>query len=281
MKYIVKEKNTLLDFLLLHYARKQVKNLLKYKQVQVNNQVVTKFDYLLSVDDQVIISKESKQTNDLDIIYEDSECVVINKPAGLLSMSDGKEKQKTAYHLVGEYLRKKDRQAKVFIVHRLDRETSGVLLFAKQEKYKQLLQARWNDIVYKRGYIAIVEGVLKNKDGVIKNYLDENKTHQVYVTKKGGKLAITKYHVLATNKGYSVVEVFLDTGRKNQIRVHMQHIGHSIVNDKKYGATSNPIQRLGLHAHIFGFQHPVTKKKMEFTAPIPTEFNKIYTTKKL
>lgn len=280
MRYIVKENNTLMNFLLVNHSRKQVKLFFKYKQVYVNEKVVTQFDYPLQEKDIVEITKDSKIQSNLDIIYEDQECLVINKPAGLLSMSDGKEKQKTAYHLVREYLQQKDRQAKVFIVHRLDRETSGVLLFSKQEKYKKILQEQWNEIVYKRGYIAIVEGYLEKKQGTIKNYLDENKTHMVYVTKNGGKLAITKYKVCQENMGYSVVEVFLETGRKNQIRVHMQSLGHSIVNDKKYGAKTNPIQRLGLHAHAFGFTHPLTKKKMEFTAPIPAEFKKIYSTTK-
>lgn len=276
MKYIVKKDMILMDFLLQQYPRKQVKNLLKFKQVQVNQNVISKFDYALTIGDAVIISKETQQTSNLDILYEDDEYIVINKPAGLLSMSDGKEKNKTAYHLVGEYLRKKDRQAKVFIVHRLDRETSGVLLFAKQEKFKNVLQEHWNDIVDTRGYMAVVEGKLQNKQGVIRNYLDENKTHHVYITKNGGKLAITNYRVVKEKKEYSLLEIFLDTGRKNQIRVHMESLGHSIVGDKKYGSRSNPMQRLGLHSHVLGFTHPITKKHMEFKAEMPTIFNRLF-----
>jgi len=266
-----------MEYLLQYHSRKQIKIFLKYKQIYVNQNAITQFDYTLQPGDVLEIHREGIPKSNIDILYEDQECIVINKPSGLLSMSDGKEKDKTAYHQVREYLRKKDRQAKVFIVHRLDRETSGVLLFAKQEKYKNLLQEKWNTIVYKRGYVAIVEGTLKNKQGTIKNYLDESKTHHVYITKKGGKLAITNYKVLQENKGYSAVEVFLETGRKNQIRVHMQSLGHPIVNDKKYGGMSNPIQRLGLHAHILAFTHPTTNKKMEYTAPIPTAFKKVYT----
>lgn len=277
MKYTITNEIILMEYLLQHHSRKQIKIFLKYKQIYVNQDAVTQFDYPLHPGDIVEINKERKQKINLDILYEDYECIVINKSAGLLSMSDGKERDKTAYHQVREYIRQKDRQAKIFIVHRLDRETSGVLLFAKQEKYKNILQEKWNSIVYKRGYIAIVEGRLQNKQGVIKNYLDENRMHHVYITKKGGKLAITNYKVLQENKGYSVVEIFLDTGRKNQIRVHMQSLGNPIVNDKKYGGVSNPIQRLGLHAHILAFTHPVTNKKMEFNAPMPTEFKKLYT----
>lgn len=277
MKYTIKDKTVLMDYLLQHHSRKQIKIFLKYKQVYINQEVITQFDYPLQPGDMLEINKEGVKKTNLDILYEDHECIVINKSSGLLSMSDGKERDKTAYHQVREYVRQKDRQAKIFIVHRLDRETSGVLLFAKQEKYKNLLQEKWNSIVYKRGYIAIVEGTLKSKQGIIKNYLDENKTHHVYITKKGGKLAITNYKVLQENKGYSVVEIFLDTGRKNQIRVHMQSLGNPIVNDKKYGGLSNPIQRLGLHAHVLAFTHPTTNKKIEFYAPTPTEFKKIYT----
>lgn len=276
MKYIVKTQMTLMDFLMIHYARKQVKLYFKFKQVYVNGSSNTQFDHMLKIGDIVEISKEQKTESSLDILYEDSECIVINKPSGLLSVSGGGEKEKTAYHLVGEYLKQKDKSAKVFIVHRLDRDTSGILMFAKNEKIKNLYQDRWNDLAMKRGYIAVVEGKLVQKQGTIKNYLDESKTQQVYITKSGGKLAITDYQVLKESKQYSLVEVSLKTGRKNQIRVHMQSIGHSIVNDKKYGSSSNPIKRLGLHCHVFVIKHPITDKEMLFEAPVPSSFESIF-----
>ena len=163
------------------------------------------------------------------------------------------------------------------MIHRLDKDTSGVLMFAKNEKIKNKLQNNWNKIVYKRGYLAIIEGRLKEKSGTIKNYLDESKTQMVYITNnKKGKLAITNFRVLKETKYNSLVEIFLDTGRKNQIRVHMQSLGHSIIGDKKYGATTNPIKRMALHSHVFAFIHPDTKKKMIFEAKYPEEFKKIF-----
>lgn len=269
MKYTVKQDSQLLEFLVQHYSRKNAKNYLKYKQVLVNNEVVTKFDHPLKQNDIVAISQQ-KDNNSLDIIYEDDEIIVINKPAGLLSMSDGKEKEKTAYHLVSEYVKKKNRNNKVFIVHRLDQDTSGVLMFSKSEKLKHDLQENWNDIVETRGYIALVEGHLKKKHGTIKNYLAESKTQKVYIgNSSNGKLAITHYRVIKETKYNSLVEIFLDTGRKNQIRVHMESLGHSIVGDKKYGARTNSIKRLGLHANVFEFEHPYTKQKMKFVAKTP------------
>lgn len=188
----VKKEMLLMDYLLLSYNRKNAKNLLKYKQVYVNNQQISQFDYLLHENDQVEIKKEN--TSSLEILYEDQEFVVINKPSGLLSMSDGKEKEKTAYHYVSEYLKKQDRKQKVFIVHRLDRETSGVLMFCKNEKIRDLLQKDWNKIVYLRGYMALVEGKgLKN--GTLKNYLAEVKVNKfmLQVKKKGNlRLRIIK-----------------------------------------------------------------------------------------
>lgn len=276
-KYYVKKESTLMDFLLNHYNKKNVKNLLKFKQVLVNGQVISQFDYQLNINDEIIVDKNAGSNSSLDIIYEDKELIVINKPAGLLSMAGGNEKEKTAYHLVGEYLKSKNKNARVFIVHRLDKDTSGVLMFAKNEVMKNKLQNNWNEIVYKRGYLAIVEGKLKNKHGTIKNHLDESKTQMVYISNNGkGKLAITHYKVLKESRYNSLVEVFLDTGRKNQIRVHMQSLGHSIVGDKKYGATTNPIKRMGLHSHVFAFVHPDTKAKMEFKAVVPDEFKKMF-----
>lgn len=266
-----------MDFLMVHYARKQVKLFFKYKQVFVNEKANTQFDFQVSIGDVVEVKKEQRSNVAFDILYEDNDCIVIDKPSGLLSVPGGGEKEKTAYHLVGQYLKQKDKRANVFIVHRLDRDTSGILMFAKNEQLKNMLQANWNELVTVRGYVAVVEGVLKQKEGVIKNHLDESKTQQVYICKTGGKLAITKYKVVKESKYYSLVEVFLETGRKNQIRVHMQSLGHSIVSDKKYGATSNPLKRLGLHCHCFGFVHPITKQAMNFEAPIPTAFENMFT----
>lgn len=276
-KYLVKKDILLMEFLLNYYNKKNVKNLLKYKLVKVNGEVVSQFNYQLKDSDVITIDKNNLNRSNLDIIYEDDELVVINKPSGLLSIAGGNEKEKTAYHLVGEYLKSKNKNAKVFVVHRLDKDTSGVLMFAKNEVIKNKLQDNWNEIVYKRGYLAIIEGKLKKKFGTIKNYLDESKTQMVYISNnRKGKLAITNYKVLKESRYNSLVEVFLDTGRKNQIRVHMQSLGYSIVGDKKYGATTNPLKRMGLHSHVFAFIHPDSKIKMEFEAVMPEEFKRLF-----
>ena len=276
MKYIVKKEAILLDFLMIHTSRKQAKLYLKYQQVSINGNSDCKFDTIVKVNDCITIQKNNTTNTQLDILYEDQDCVIINKPSGLLSMAGGGEKEKTAYHLVGEYLKEKDKQQRVFIVHRLDRDTSGILLFAKNEKMKNLLQEKWNDLVYKRGYVALVEGKVQKPKGTIKNYLDESKTQQVYITKKGGKLAITHYQVKQSNMKNTLLEVYLDTGRKNQIRVHMESIGHSIVGDKKYGATTNSIRRLGLHCHDFLFLHPITKKEIHIQTTVPDSFTEVF-----
>ena len=270
---IVKKEISLIDFLMQSYNRKNAKNLLKYKQVYVNLQPVTQFDYMLKENDVVEIKK--KETTSLDIIYEDQEFIVINKPSGMLSISDGKEKEKTAYHMVSEYLKKQDKRNKVFIVHRLDRETSGVLMFCKNEKIRDLLQDNWNNLVFERGYQAVVEGQIK-KQGTLKNYLAQSKSQVVYVTRQDqGKLAITHYQVIKQTKYFSLLDIHLDTGRKNQIRVQLSHIGHPIVGDKKYGAKTNIFKRLALHANRFGFSHPITQKKYLFEAKMPVALTKI------
>lgn len=256
-----------MDYLLQQYNRKKAKQLLKYNQILVNKKIVNQFDYLLKVNDQIEIGVE---TREIDIIYEDDYLIVINKPSGLLAISDGKEKDKTAYHQVSQYLKNKNYQAKVFVIHRLDRDTSGVLMFAKTQQIKDAFQKDWNQRVRIRQYFALVEGNLKNSKGQIKNYLAESKTQQVYISKTG-KLAITNYQVIKSNQKNSLLKVDLETGRKNQIRVHLQSINHPIVGDKKYGAKTNVIARLGLHANKLALINPFTNKLMEFEAPIPKE----------
>ncbi len=275
MKYTVKKQMQLLEFLMIHTNRKNSKLYLKHQQVYVNGSNQVKFDTMLEIGDVVEISKE-RSSSDLEILYEDNDCVIINKPSGLLSMSNGNQNEKTAYQLVGQYVKSQNKNNRIFIVHRLDRDTSGILLFAKNEKMKQLLQNDWNNLVIKRGYLTLVEGVVERKSGTIKNYLDESKTQQVYITKNGGKLAVTHYKVVKQNRNNTLLEVYLDTGRKNQIRVHMEYLKHSIVGDKKYGATTNPIKRLGLHCHDFEFKHPISKKVIAVKKDAPEVFYKLF-----
>ncbi len=213
----------------------------------------------------------------LDIIYEDQDLLVVNKPSGLLTVSTPKEKEKTLFNQVYTYIKKKHKSNKIFVVHRLDKDTSGIVLFAKTGSIKELLQANWDNDNVIREYIAVAEGkVEKNKD-IIKSYLKENKTLKVYSTKdQSGKLAITEYEVLKRSKGYSLIKINLKTGRKNQIRVHFSDLGHPIMGDKKYGAKTSPLRRLGLHANRLVITHPITKEELIFEASIPLEFNKMF-----
>ena len=210
----------------------------------------------------------------LDIIYEDKELLVVNKPDHKLTIASEKNKYNTLYHEAREYVKKQNPKNKIFIVHRLDEQTSGVILFSKSEKLKHLLQDNWD--TYKREYIAIVEGHLPKKKDSLKLYLKESKTLQVYVTnnRKDAKLAITNYEVIKENKDTSVLKIDLETGRKNQIRASLAYIGNPVIGDKKYNAKTNPIKRLGLHANRLIIINPITKKEMEFIAKTPKAFDK-------
>jgi len=281
MEYKVNKESKLLDYLMnnLGYKRSNAKNLLSYKQILVNNKLTTKFDYELHVNDTLTILKNSAKTdikNELDIIYEDDEFVVINKKAGLLSMASDNEKIETAYHKVREYLKNKNES--IYILHRIDADTSGVLAFCKKEKTRNLLRDKWNDIVLKRGYYALVEGkVLEGKH--IENYLKENRTGLVYSVPnedKYTKKAITEFEVIKANNKYSLLDVNILTGRKNQIRVTLKDEGHPIVGDEKYGQKDSPIKRLGLHAYELSFINPSNKKAYHFVSDMPNSFNKLF-----
>ena len=207
----------------------------------------------------------------LKIIYEDKYLLVVDKPSGILTISNDKEKYNTLYHEVHEYLKSKN--TKVFIVHRLDKDTSGLILFAKNENIKNILQDNWEEV--KRGYVTVVNGVVKKEKDIIKSYLKETKSLLVYSTNdsKNGKLAITEYEKIKNNNRYSLLNINIKTGRKNQIRVHLNDIGHSIVGDKKYGKIKNAnINRLCLHANYLEFIHPITKKLIVLKSEMPKLF---------
>lgn len=283
-EFKVKEECELLQFLLTKYpqlSRNAVKSLLSNHQVSVDGAPVSQFNLKLAKEDIVIVSKRrisKKERADLPIIFENDELIVINKPSGLLSIASDTEKSRTAYRMVTDYLQQKDRHSRVFVVHRLDEDTSGVLVFAKNPKIRDLLQKQWSDIVLSRGYYAIVEGKMEKKTDTLIDYLKENSLNLVYISndKKSGKKSITKYTVLKENKNYSLLDVHIDTGRKNQIRVQLGERGHYVIGDDKYGQPSNPILRLGLHAYELIFIHPITNKKYIFKAPIPKEFEKLF-----
>lgn len=274
--FIVKTETALLPFLLENVkgiSRNSVKNLLTRRQVMVEGQVVTRHDHVLKPATKVEVLAAGSKAPAFPILYEDEHIVVIDKPAGLLTVATEKEKNKTAYRMVGDYL--KGKGGRVFIVHRLDKDTSGVLLFAKSEAAKRAYQDSWDKLVRQRTYLALVEGAPKEREGTVRSYLKETDTHLVYSVElpgPGAKEAITHYRLLRQKGELALLEVDLETGRKNQIRVHMKELGHPVTGDKKYGARINALGRLGLHAHVLRVQNPFTKKEMTFTAPAPKGF---------
>ncbi len=216
-----------------------------------------------------------KKQKKMDIIYEDKELLIINKPAGLLTIATEKEKINTLYHQAREYIKKQNPQYKIFIVHRLDKDTSGIVIFAKNEKVKKEMQNNWNNIVFLREYLAIVEGNVQKKSDTIKSYLKENSQFKVYSTNsRKGALAITYYETLKRTKAYSLLKIRIKTGRKNQIRAQLKEINHPIIGDKKYGSHKNPLRRMGLHASCLGIK--INKKIIILNSKIPKEFKNMW-----
>ena len=276
-KYIVKENEILIEFLkkmFSNLSKNSVKSLLHNEKVFVNGNMTTKYNYELNVGD--IVEIREKVAKNIDIIYEDKDIIVINKPSGLLTVATEKEKNKTAYHLVMEYLKKKNKNNRIFIIHRLDKDTSGIIMFAKNERAKHLYQDNWNDIVKKRCYYAVIDGKMENKEGTIKSYLKENGNMVYSVKERSGKLAITEYKVLKERKNISLLDINLKTGRKNQIRVHMKENKTPILGDLKYGEKSKLINRLALHAYKLELINPVTKKLLTFEINMPNEFKMLF-----
>ncbi len=261
-KYIVKEKSILTDFLVNFISKKDVKRLLSNKKIIVNNKVVVKYDYQLNKNDEVIINLSKTELN---IVYEDKHLLVVDKPYNLLSVATEGNK-KTLYNQVSDYVKIKGKNNKVFIVNRLDKDTSGLVLFAKNQDIKLKLQDDWDNVI--RKYIAIVVGKTKQKD-VIKSYLVEDGNLFVK-SAKTGKLAITEYEKLKENSKYTWLDINIKTGRKNQIRVHLKDIGCEIVGDTKYGGIKD--KRMYLHGYKVVFNHPVTNKSLEINSIIPSEF---------
>ena len=276
-KYIVKENEILIEFLkkmFSNLSKNSVKSLLHNEKVFINGNMTTKYNYELNVGDVVEIRE--KVAKNIDIIYEDKDIIVINKPSGLLTVATEKEKNKTAYHLVMEYLKKKNKNNRIFIIHRLDIDTSGIIMFAKNERAKHLYQDNWNDIVKKRCYYAVIDGKMEKKEGTIKSYLKENGNMVYSVKDRSGKLAITEYKVLKERKNISLLDINLKTGRKNQIRVHMKENKTPILGDLKYGEKSKLINRLALHAYKLELVNPVTKKLLTFEINMPNEFKTLF-----
>ena len=284
-EFISHEEDILINVLrnnLKKYSKNNIKSFLSKEMVLVNNKVQTRYDYLVHKTDKINIRetkiKVPKLKNSLNIIYEDEDIIVINKPYGLLSIATEKEKEYTLYHFVSSYLKTKNKNNKVYIIHRLDKDTSGVVMFAKNLKTKNLFQNNWDELIRNRCYYAVINGNLDKKEGTIKEYLIENdKSFMVHSTpnKKDGKLAITDYKVLKENKNYSLLDINIKTGRKNQIRVAMKNLGTPIVGDKKYGDGKSLINRMALHQYKLELFDPRTNKKIMFKAEMPTSFKKL------
>ncbi|MBS3681032.1 RluA family pseudouridine synthase [Ornithinibacillus massiliensis] len=281
LKFKVNEPSELLAFLLQKMegrSRNSVKSILTRGQVKVDDHIETKHNYPLQPGQVVSVLKNKVAVKEstligMKILFEDNSIIVIEKDAGLLSIATETEKKNTALHQLMDYVKRRDPRNRVFVVHRLDKETSGVMMFAKSEKVKRKLQDNWKELVQERTYVALVEGELKKPEGTVKSWLKESKTHKMYsVQDKDGQFAITHFRKIQSNKQFSLVEVNLETGRKNQIRVHLSDIGYPIVGDKKYGAKTNEIGRLGLHAKILSFHHPVTGQLMLFKSDMPKSF---------
>ncbi|WP_077616545.1 RluA family pseudouridine synthase [Caenibacillus caldisaponilyticus] len=277
----IQEPAQLLTFLRTLFpkrGRNAVKAMLARGQVTVDDRVVTRHDHPLEPGQIVRIlqgkPKGFMKLYGLRILYEDDDLIVVDKASGLLTIASDKEKERTAYRQLMTYVQKGHPDRRIFIVHRLDRDTSGVLVFAKKADVKERLQNEWKTLVFERRYVALVEGEVKKPSGTITSWLKESKTHLMYSSNRpgDGKKAVTHYKVIRANRSFSLLDVRLETGRKNQIRVHMKDIGHPVVGDKKYGATSKAIGRLGLHARVLAFKHPTTGETLRFETPIPEAF---------
>ena len=281
LRFEVMEDSELLIFLLAKMSsksRNDVKVLLRDKKVFVEGEAISQFNHALKPG-QIVEIRWEKQPEEVKfrgirIVFEDQYLIVIDKEAGILSIATEKQKDHTAYSMLSEYVKKSDPSNRIFVVHRLDKDTSGIMMYAKSQKIQKALQESWNDNILERTYIAVVEGKVEKPVGKIISYLVESKALIMYSSQNPefGQKAITYYETINANKRFSMLQVNLETGRKNQIRVHMQDLGHPIIGDAKYGATTNPIKRLGLHAQILAFKHPVSKETMRFETEVPKVF---------
>lgn len=265
------------------HKRTTLKQMLAHRQVRVAANVVTQATRPLEPGEKVEVNltREFREFyhRRLRIVHEDDDIIVIHKGYGLLSMADDTARnQETAYSILRAYLKNEHPGNKLFIVHRLDRDTSGLMLFAKSLKAKEALQHNWNNMVLERKYLCVVEGMPQPAEGTVSGYLLENSRHEVYSMpddSQGGKLAVTRYRTLGTRGSFSLVECQLDTGRKNQIRVHMKELGTPISGDKRYGGHPSPIHRMALHAQSLNFVHPVSGRLMAFSTPVPSSFRSL------
>lgn len=285
-KYVqmnVQDDAPLLEWLLVNVkqSKSKIKATLQNRGIKVNNRTVTQFDFALHKDDKISISTSKKndqfQSKHVKLVYEDRYLVVVEKAHGILSMGVGQSSLNVKTILDG-YFKRTRQKCNAHVVHRLDRETSGLLIYAKDMETRKQLEYEWHNIVYDRRYIAVLSGKIEEEGGTIANWLKDNKLYVTYSSPidNGGRYAVTHFHVSKTTDTHSLVEFKLETGRKNQIRVHAADINHPVCGDTKYGNGDDPLKRLCLHAYILCFYHPVTHQRMEFSTQMPTGFKRIF-----
>ncbi|MGG6545620.1 UNVERIFIED_CONTAM: RluA family pseudouridine synthase [Prevotella sp. 15_C9] len=279
----VEESAPLLEWLLANsdQSKSKTKATLQNRGVKVNKRLVTQFDFMLSPGDEVTISLSKKndqfQSRYLKLVYEDKFLLVIEKNCGILSMAAG-HSSLNVKKVLDDYFHKSHQRCTAHVVHRLDRDTSGLMIYAKDIQTAQLLEHDWHNIVYDRRYVSVLSGQVENNEGTIANWLKDNKSYVTYSSPvdNGGKYAISHFHLLNRSEKYSLVDFKLETGRKNQIRVHAADMGHPVCGDIKYGNGDNPIHRLALHAYVLCFYHPITHRPMEFETAIPASFRSLF-----
>jgi 23S rRNA pseudouridine1911/1915/1917 synthase len=278
-QFSVESRCELLPYLLtlpLGLSRKAAKDLLRFRSVTVKRVPLVRHDTQLEPGDVVTIASgkqipaASIERHGLKIVHLDDDIVVVDKRAGLLSMGSEGEKERTAHRILNDHLKALTGTSlqTAFIVHRLDRETSGLMIFARSRAIQAELQQNWKTVTKK--YLAVVEGIPPAAEGTLRDNLVESKSLRMHRVERGGELAITHYRVLQKGRANALLEITLETGRKNQIRVQMAGLGHPIAGDRKYGATTDPARRLALHSTELKFRHPVSGISMNFHSPLPT-----------
>ena len=281
--YVVNDEAPLLEWLIANIkgSRSKIKATLQGRGIKVNGKCVTQFDFPLKKGMKIAVSQTKKndqfRSRYVKLVYEDRWLVVVEKNVGILSMAAG-HKSLNVKSVLDNYFQKTGQKCRAHVVHRLDRDTSGLMVYAKDIETEQIFEHNWHEIVYDRRYVAVVSGEMAESEGTIANWLKDNKAYVTYSSPvdNGGKYAVTHFRVLDRTTEHSLVEYQLETGRKNQIRVHSADMGHPVCGDTKYGNGDDPIHRLCLHACVLCFWHPVTRERMEFDTPIPTSFRQIF-----
>ena len=279
---IVKEPMELMDFLVQkgNMSRNKVKTLLTHRAILVNKTITTQYNFMLQPGMLVQLSKNHHQKEfksaHIRLVYEDAYLLVIEKREGLLAVGSDKQKEMSAYSILTDYVKRSSKQRRIYGVHRLDREASGLMIFAKDERTKQNLQDNWERLVTERAYVAILNGEMEKDKGVISSWLAGEQLLVAHTaTNNNGEKAVTYYSTVKRANGYTLVELDLGNGRKEQIRLHMQELNHPIVGDIKCNIENNPLKRLALHAFLLRFHHPVTGELLNFETPYPIAFRQL------